>query len=152
MCERAREWASLQLDSELSELERSMLRAHTRRCSACAEYVLEIDAITEKLRRARLEPVPHQVVLPLRRSFGWVNRALQAGVATAAVVGITAGLALQVGSRPTPRGLLDQRMPNSSITRGPNSQNDELIRAPKLATFKGQFGILRQRGLRIEGT
>src|ERR1044071_9205309 len=103
MCERAREWASLQLDSELSELERSMLRAHTRRCSACAEYVLEIGAITEKLRRTELIPVPHQVVLPARRSFAWVNRALQAGVATAAVVGITAGLALPGGSGAAPR-------------------------------------------------
>jgi anti-sigma factor RsiW len=150
MCERAREWASLQLDSELSELERSMLRAHTRRCSACAEYVLEIGAITETVRMTVLEPIPHPVVLPYRRSFAWVNRALQAGVATAAVVGITAGLALQVGSRPTPRGLLDQRLPDSAITRGPNSENDALIRAPKLAAIKGEFGVVRQRGLRID--
>ena len=150
MCERAREWASLQLDSELSELERSMLRAHTRRCSACAAYVLEIGAITEKVRATALEPVPHPVVLPLRRNFAWVNRALQAGVATAAVVGIAAGLALQVGSRPTPRGLIDQRLPDNAITRGPNSENDLLIRAPKLAAIKGQFGVVRQRGLRID--
>jgi len=150
MCERAREWASLQLDSELSELERSMLRAHTRRCSACADYVLEIGAITETLRRTELVPVPNAVVLPLRRSFAWVNRALQAGVATAAVVGITAGLALQVGSRPTPRGLLDQRLPDNAIVRGPNSENDKLIRAPKLAAIKGQYSVVRQRGLRID--
>jgi anti-sigma factor RsiW len=150
MCERAREWASLQLDSELSELERSMLRAHTRRCSACAAYVLEIGAITEKVRATALEPIPHAIALPLRRNFGWVNRALQAGVATAAVVGITAGLALQVGSRPTPRGLLDQRLPDNAIIRGPNSENDQLIRAPKLAAIKGQYGVVRQRGLRID--
>lgn len=150
MCERAREWASLQLDGELSELERSMLRAHTRRCEACSAYVLEVGAITETLRRTELVPVPHPIALPLRRSFGWVNRALQAGVATAAVVGITAGLALQVGSRPTPRGLLDQRLPDNAIVRGPNSENDQLIRAPKLAAIKGQFSVVRQRGLRID--
>ena len=150
MCERAREWASLELDGELSELERSMLRAHTRRCAACAEYVVEVGAFTEQVRRSELVPLQHPIVLPLRRGFGWATRALQAGAATAAVIGVTAGLALQVGSRPTPRGLLDQRLPDSAITRGPNSLNDALIRAPKLATFKGQFGVLRQRGLRID--
>ena len=41
MCERAREWASLRLDGELSELERALLDAHTRNCAACAEYVAD---------------------------------------------------------------------------------------------------------------
>jgi predicted anti-sigma-YlaC factor YlaD len=152
MCERAREWASLQLDGELSELESAMLRAHTRRCSACAAYVLEVGAITATVRRAELQPVPHPIVLPLRRSFGWVNRALQAGVATAAVVAVTAGLALQLGST-SPHGVLPNgRLPENEITSGPNSENDALIRAPKLATFKGQYGVVRQRGLRIDTT
>jgi anti-sigma factor RsiW len=150
MCERAREWASLQLDGELSELERAMLRAHTRRCSACADYVLEVGAITERVRRTQLEPVPHPIVLPLRRSFGWTSRVLQAGAATAAVVAVTAGLTLQLGSQPS-HGLLQRdRLPQNEITAGPNSENDALIRAPTLAAIKGQLGIMRQRGLRID--
>ena len=97
MCERAREWASLRLDSELSELERALLDAHTRRCAACAHYVDEIDAITGSIRSAELERLPRPVVLPLRRRFAGATRALQAGAATAAVLAITAGLSLQVG-------------------------------------------------------
>ena len=38
MCERARAWASLRLDAELSEFEDALLTAHLRRCSACCEY------------------------------------------------------------------------------------------------------------------
>ncbi len=36
------------------------------------------------------------------------------------------------------------------IQSGPNSENDALIRAPKLAAIKGQYGVDRQRGLRID--
>src|SRR5580765_5458192 len=139
MCERAREWASLELDGELSELERSMLRAHTRRCAACADYVVEVGAITERVRASELLPLPHPIVLPLRRTFGWATRALQAGAATAAVIAVTAGLALPVGASPSSQRLLKERLPENEIQAGPNSESDKLIRAPKLATFKGQF-------------
>jgi len=151
MCDRAREWASLQLDGELSELERAMLKAHSRRCAACAEYLVEVGAITQAVRSTRLEPVPHPIVLPLRRSFGWASRVLQAGAATAAVIAVTAGLALQLGSSPSSRSFIqDVRLPENQILRGPNSENDALIRAPKLAAIKGQQGVGRQRGLRID--
>lgn len=151
MCDRAREWASLQLDGELSELERAMLKAHSRRCAACAEYLVEVGAITQAVRSTRLEPVPHPIVLPLRRSFGWASRVLQAGAATAAVIAVTAGLALQLGSSPSSRNFIqDVRLPENQILRGPNSENDALIRAPKLAAIKGQQGVGRQRGLRID--
>jgi predicted anti-sigma-YlaC factor YlaD len=153
MCERAREWASLDLDGELSELERAMLRAHSRRCAACADYVLEVGAITQAVRNSQLEPLPHPIVLPLRRSFGWATRALQAGAATAAGIAVTAGLALQLGSTTSHNLIGDARLPENQIMRGPNSQNDALIGVPKLAAIKGynQYGLDRpQRGLRID--
>jgi predicted anti-sigma-YlaC factor YlaD len=150
MCERAREWASLRLDDELSELERALLDAHTRKCSACAEYVDEIAAFTVALRSAELEQLPRPVVLPLRRSFAWATRAFQAGAATAAVLAVTAGLSLQVGRNSSAHGSVPGRLPAGMIQSGPNSENDALIRAPKLAAIKGQLGILRQRGLRID--
>src|SRR4051812_35439443 len=154
MCERAREWASLRLDDELSELERALLDAHTRNCDACAEYVADIGALTVAIRSAELEQLPRPVVLPLRRSFAWAARALQAGAATAAVLAITAGLSLQIGRNSSSQraGEVPGRLPASMIQSGPNSENDALIRAPKLAAIKGQYGIGRQRGLRIDTT
>jgi anti-sigma factor RsiW len=150
MCERAREWASLRLDGELSELERALLDAHARRCGACAQYVEEIGAITASLRSAEREELPRPVSLPLRRSFAWATRALQAGAATAAVLAITAGLSLQVGRSSSSHASVPGRLPANAIQSGPNTESDQLIRAPKLATIKGEFGIGRQRGLRID--
>ena len=152
MCERAREWASLRLDGELSELERALLDAHTRNCSACAEYVADVGALTVAIRAAELERLPRPVVLPLRRSFAWATRALQAGAATAAVLAITAGLSLQIGRSSSSQraGEVPGRLPANMIQSGPNSENDALIRAPKLAAIKGQYGGGRQRGMRID--
>jgi len=150
ICERAREWASLRLDGELSELERALLDAHTRNCAACAEYVAEIGAFTTAIRFAELEQLPRPVALPLRRSFAWATRAFQAGAATAAVLAITAGVSLQVGRNSSTRAHLPGRLPANMIQSGPNSESDTLIRVPKLATMKGELGIGRQRGLRID--
>lgn len=152
MCERAREWASLGLDGELSELERALLSAHTKRCYACAQYVAEVGVITTVIRETPLQRLSYPVELPIRRRLGWSSRVLQAGAATAAVVAATAGLALQFGPAPASHGLLIQRLPESAIESGPNlqlSDSDALIRAPKLAAIKGRLGIGVQRGLRI---
>ena len=153
MCERAREWASLRLDGELSELERALLDAHTRNCAACAEYVDEIGAFTMAIRSAELEQLPRPVALPLRRSFAWATRALPGGRRDGR------GARDHGGSRAPGRpqllvaaGIVPGRLPANMIQSGPNSENDALIRAPKLAAIKGQHGVGRQRGLRIDTT
>jgi predicted anti-sigma-YlaC factor YlaD len=152
MCERAREWASLRLDCELSEFERVLLDSHVARCEACAAYVLEVTAITETLRGAELEPVPHPVTVPLRRRIAYASRALQAGAAAAALVAATVGLSTQFGSAGTSPGNLANavRMPKNEISSQANSESDALIRIPRLANLKAQEGLGRQRGLRIE--
>ena len=80
--------------------------------------------------------------------------ALQAGAATAAVLAITAGLSLQIGRNSSSQrgGEVPGRLPANMIESGPNSENDRLIRAPKLAASRGQQGVGRQRGLRIDTT
>src|SRR5438034_7977725 len=97
MCERAREWASLCLDNELSELESVLLDSHLRRCAACAAYAAEIGAITAQIRAAELEPLVRPTVLPSRRRFGWTAGALQAGAASAAVIAVTVTLSTPLG-------------------------------------------------------
>jgi predicted anti-sigma-YlaC factor YlaD len=94
-CERARGWASLGLDGELSQVEQVLLRAHVGRCATCAEFVSDVGALTQELRTTALERV---VVgcLPARRSSARM-RTLQLGAAAAVVV-IAAGLGSLAGS------------------------------------------------------
>jgi predicted anti-sigma-YlaC factor YlaD len=81
LCERARFWASLRLDGELSELESALLDAHLARCAGCRELAGGFAASTAALRSAPLERVaPVAVDLPR------APRRLLATIAVAAVV------------------------------------------------------------------
>ena len=86
ICERVRAQVSLQLDDELSQLERRMLAAHLERCSDCRSYADEVFAFTRTLREAPLESLERPLVLrrPRRASIG----RLQVGVAAGLVVAI----------------------------------------------------------------
>src|SRR5690242_3964885 len=63
LCARARFWASLRVDDELSELEGALLDAHLARCAECREFEAAAAGSATLLRAAPLEAVP-QVVLP----------------------------------------------------------------------------------------
>ena len=93
-CERARAWAALRPDGELSELERRLLAAHVARCAACASFAVGVEVLVEEMRAAPLEPVPagaravawrHRTIVPATRAVGRI-----ASVATAAAAGIIA--------------------------------------------------------------
>jgi predicted anti-sigma-YlaC factor YlaD len=64
-CERAREWASLALDCELSELERVHLRTHLAECESCAGFLAGLREVTHELRAAPL-PAPSRPLVPRR--------------------------------------------------------------------------------------
>jgi hypothetical protein len=100
-CERARNWVSLDLDDELSELECAMLRAHTTRCAACSAFQAEASAFTYRLRLAPLEPLPAPVALPTRRRA--VSRLAQVGAAAAVAV-VAAGIGTLLSSQPSNLG------------------------------------------------
>jgi predicted anti-sigma-YlaC factor YlaD len=95
-CERAREWVSLRLDCELSELEARLLALHLRRCAACRAYAAELEALAGRLRSAPAEPLERSVRIPGRAR----RRVVQLG-SVAAVVAIVAlaGLGGSAGSR-----------------------------------------------------
>lgn len=78
-CELAREAASARLDGELSEHENARLELHLRDCVACSAYVLDLEAIAEKLRTAPLEQPSRRIALPQRRRLA--DARLVAGVA-----------------------------------------------------------------------
>ena len=97
-CERARSWASLGLDAELSPFERALLDAHLERCPACAAFADDVRAISTQLRAAPAE-VPSAAVaprLPARRRAQL--RAFQAGAAAALVAAAVGMAGLVAGS------------------------------------------------------
>ena len=93
-CDNARELLSLQLDHELTELDRARLDGHLERCPACRAFGAEIGAMTTTLRRAPLESVTFRIAIPRRRLVSL--RTLQAGAAAAAVA-LVAGLSALSG-------------------------------------------------------
>lgn len=139
-------WASLELDGELSELERALLDAHLVRCDACSVYVREIGAATVALRAAEPESPANPIALPARRR---VLRPVHVSAA-AALVAMAVGLGALVasldsaGSRVTRSNDAAQLNP---VTAGEN----DLIRLPRLAFIEGEKARDRspQRGLGI---
>jgi predicted anti-sigma-YlaC factor YlaD len=98
-CETSREWVSLRLDGELSELEEAMLRRHAAGCPECAAFAASAELFTAQLRSAPLETVglifeaePTRV----RRRFAAVGAAAAALAAAAAVL-----LAPGLGNKPS---------------------------------------------------
>jgi predicted anti-sigma-YlaC factor YlaD len=117
-CERARAWASLRLDGELSELEEALLVAHVRRCAACREYEEMVSAVVVVLRAQPLEQVEHPVAVPGRRRTILRPIALARVAAVAAVVvGVTTVLSTHSSNSPT-------NSPGSSASVSTTADND----------------------------
>jgi anti-sigma factor RsiW len=93
MCDRAREWTSLELDGELSELERAALETHTRSCDACRAFAAGVADVASTLRSTPfVEPEPLAVPSARRR----VRPVFV--VAAALVVALAAGAGSLVGT------------------------------------------------------
>ena len=98
-CERARTWAALAPDGELSMLEQRLLQAHTERCAACARVAADYAAIADTLRSAPLE-VPTRRLAPQvgrRTAFSRFRGAHAAGRIAAVAAG--GFLAFTLGSQ-----------------------------------------------------
>ena len=94
-CERAQAWASLDVDGELSQLERGLLAAHLRRCAACAVATTELRAATELVRGAPLEVPTRPLFVPSEpRARGLALRL----AAAATLAALAAGLGVFAGS------------------------------------------------------
>jgi predicted anti-sigma-YlaC factor YlaD len=100
-CSRAREWASLRLDGELSELERLLLRRHLSRCAGCREFTDAVVRATEVVRTTPDEKPARAVEHswpPARRR----KRYGLAAVAAAAAIGATVGVLATTGGERSP--------------------------------------------------
>jgi predicted anti-sigma-YlaC factor YlaD len=90
-CARAREWASLRADGELSELERLLLRRHLSRCDGCRTFAERLTTTTQLLRTAPVER-PSRALVPevrpaRRRKLGFRVALAGALVVVAAATG-----------------------------------------------------------------
>jgi anti-sigma factor RsiW len=103
-CDRARQAVSLQLDGELSQLERALLERHVDRCSACAEFAADAAALTQELRVAPLVKLERPIELPLRRraGYGFRHAGAWAAGASVAATALIAVLALPAQQQSAP--------------------------------------------------
>jgi len=85
-CERAAQWISLDLDGELSQLERAALGRHLHGCARCREIGAGVRAFTTLLREAPLVELDRPVELPpARRPRARTVRRVGASLAFAVV-------------------------------------------------------------------
>jgi predicted anti-sigma-YlaC factor YlaD len=93
LCERSREWISLRLDGELSELAEKMLESHLARCAGCRAFESDVAVTTRLVRTAPLELPEEPVALPRGRRLALLRPAgAVAATAAAVVLGLAAFL------------------------------------------------------------
>jgi anti-sigma factor RsiW len=88
LCGRARAWASLRADGELSDLESALLEAHLGRCVECHAFALSAENVAAALRSMRLERPAPFVLAPAHPHRPGVIRTLQLAAAAAVVVAV----------------------------------------------------------------
>jgi hypothetical protein len=63
-CDCTRTYISLELDGELSELERRFLASHVERCESCRAYRDDVHMFTTQIREASVESPTRRVHIP----------------------------------------------------------------------------------------
>lgn len=121
-CERARRWAALAPDDELSELERRALLSHLRSCAPCAGFARGVGHVSALLRAEELERPSLPTLVPhvVRRRQVLAARARP--VAAAAAVAL---MALGVASR-APLEMNGRDSAAGSTTSATEGQQEDL--------------------------
>ena len=102
-CERAREWASLRLDDELSVLEEEILERHLDVCDTCRRFEEGMRTSTVRIRRTPLEQPARPVTVPSRRGVVTPQRKRTAMIAAAALaLGALVGSFVERPGQPVP--------------------------------------------------
>lgn len=147
VCERAREYASLRLDGELSELEEALLSAHVSRCESCRAFADGIDSATGQLRAAAFEQPSVPVVIARRRRAAYQVLRVST-VAAVLAVALFAG-AVETVLKP---GTSTSAGPSASMLVPPGSEVQEL-RAFNRARLRAPVRVspILLRALRLPG-
>lgn len=97
-CERARQWASTEVDAELSSFERVLLHAHLDACASCSEFSTTIAGLTKALRDTRLEQLEAPIAIGRPRRRARLRLAPAAAAMAIAAVGLGSILATSMRS------------------------------------------------------
>lgn len=98
VCERARAWAALEPDGELSSFEQRLLTAHLDRCDPCSDFAQRVEAATFALRSAPAEALAHPVSVPRAARFAPRRLAPRRAAYSAAAAAAAAVMALSISS------------------------------------------------------
>lgn len=138
ICERVRSQVSLELDGELSQLERAMVAVHLERCPDCRAYDSEVTAFTRVLRETPLKQMESPV--GVHRPRRAIAARLQAGVAAAVAIA-----ALGAASQVSPEGQ----------SPGPSPSETRQIQYPTQRQIQGEQAILERvrsgQQIRLDG-
>jgi predicted anti-sigma-YlaC factor YlaD len=102
VCERARVWASLAPDGELSSFELRLLAAHVARCDHCRAFAGEVNALTELVRTTPSDEITLPVTAPAREGLFRRTRTGVLSVAASAAVVVIA-VSIGASSRVSPQ-------------------------------------------------
>ena len=135
VCERARVWASLLPDGELSLFERRLLDAHCLRCSSCRQLRDDITSVTAIVRATRLDEMVRPVRVVNQRFHGW--RPVSGVIASGAAAALALVLAVWIGPQ------VRANRPATQIVTAPT-----IILTPTRSTAENQaiWAFKRQRG------
>jgi len=89
VCDRAREWASLRLDGELSPLEEELLERHLETCDECRAFESDVRWATDVMRLTAAERPSRRVTIPARPAKG-LSGPRRAAIAAAAALALGA--------------------------------------------------------------
>jgi anti-sigma factor RsiW len=147
-CERARVWAALLPDGELSQFEKRILEVHLARCADCARHAEQVAAIVAVVRETPSESMQSSVEVVRRPRLGWgsMRRLAVGGTAAAAAAAIALSIAVAVDRAPQPT----VPSPPVIVVGSPQSVNDDAVRWRETQEAK-RAEVARQRSFRVPG-
>jgi hypothetical protein len=151
LCDRARAWAALLPDRELSELERKLLDRHLATCVGCRAFAGEVAAVTELIRREELVPLPHPVSVP-----SWRRRtAITARIGSLGAAAAVAVMAIGIASR-APLPVTEDSSTSSRLQRVTDYANNASREVAQIRKLKRVYitpeNVLRLRPAKQQQT
>lgn len=143
-CERARSWAALAPDGEISELEKTLLHSHLARCGSCSSFAADVAEIAAALRAASFEPPPRPIAVTT-----WRRRRVLARLRTVGAAAAVAVMALGIASHAPLAN--DERKP-AELSRVPDVSGDQaellLLRKERLEAIAAAVAEVPARHFR----
>jgi anti-sigma factor RsiW len=137
ICDRVRSQVSVELDGELSQLERAMVAWHLERCPTCAAFSANAVALTDALRSAPLEALERPLAVPSLRRRAYAE--VRSGAIRAAAAAVGVAVILSIGL-------------SNSGRLGSDAQSEPAAHGAYLQSMDYERQLMRQQIDRSNGT